>query len=185
MNLNEKIITDFIFYEKYLDDNITINEINLIFVLWNKYIKTMDYVFEKWKENRNIKILISWGYYNNINNWNPEYLEMYKYWLELWIPQNNFILEKKASNTKENIIFSTDILNNYKNILIFCKAFHTKRVLMYLNKHIKSNNKNYIFNPIIDHNNISKSEWYKSDFWRNRVYDEFIRIGEYSKTWDL
>ena len=114
----------------------------------------------------------------------------FKRGIELGIPEKTFLLEREATNSKENIIFSKPIIdkeigfNNIKTILFVCKAFHSRRVLMTAKKFFPTNIK-FCFYPVIDERNIRKENWWKNDITKTRVLEEIRRISEYTLSGDL
>lgn len=183
--INETLekITSLIFYETKIP-----KKVNYIIVLWSNYIDTMIDVKRIYDEWISKKIIITGWSYMWKDSTDSEAERFMNRWVELWIDKKDIILEKKASNTKENILFIKKILdkNNFKKwkILFVCKAFHTRRVLMTAQKNLWSNNE-YYFLPIVDDTKISKNEWFLSEKSKNRVLAELIRIWEYTIKWDI
>ena len=163
-------------------------KVDLIFVFGHSYLSAMDDVKMLYNKGYSSKILITGHSKGKMKDVESE--RFFKRGIELGIPEKAFILESKATNSKENITFSKSImeheigLSNIRSILFVCKTFHTRRVLMtaqkYLPEHIE-----FYFYPIIDERNIQRDNWWKNDIAKSRVLEEVSRIGEYAKKGDL
>ncbi|MCF7906344.1 YdcF family protein [Patescibacteria group bacterium] len=175
-----KKITDFIFKETEIP-----KKVDLIFVLGNDFEEQMKDVFKLYKKEISDKILISGFGDTDVTRSEASILK--EYGISLGIPENIFILEEHASNTKQNIQFSIPIiekeinLKNLKSILFVCKAFHTQRVFMTARKFLPKNIKLFFY-PITDERNITKNNWYKNENSEFIVLNEIKKIGEYSLT---
>ncbi|MCF7795490.1 YdcF family protein [Patescibacteria group bacterium] len=175
-----KKITNFIFKETKIP-----KKVDLIFVLGNDFEEQMKDVFELYKKRVSDKILISG--FGDTDVTKSEASIFKEYGISLGIPENVFILEEHASNTKQNIQFSIPILKKEINleklnsILFVCKAFHTQRVFMTARKFLPKNIKLFFY-PIIDERNITKNNWYKNENSKFIVLNELKNIGEYSLT---
>ncbi|MFH1030621.1 MAG: YdcF family protein [bacterium] len=105
-----------------------------IFILGSSYIETMDEVKKLYDRRVANKILITGHSKGRLKE--IEANKFYRRGIELGIPQEVFLLEKNAINTKENIVNSISIIEkslgfrNIKKIMFICKSFHTRRVLM-------------------------------------------------------
>ena len=176
-------ITKFLFIET------PVEEVDLIFVFGHDWIDTMEAVKGLYDQGISKNILIS-GHSASKDRSESEALRFMKKGIELGIPEEAFLLEEQATNTKENMQFALPIieerigLDNIRNILFVCKTFHTRRVLMtarnYFPKHVE-----YLFLPMIDERNIRKDNWWKDGIAKERVLAEVRRIAEYSLKGDL
>lgn len=180
-NNSIKAITDFLFYETRIP-----KKVDIVFVLWNNYLDTMKELSILLKTVNYNKILITGGAYLNKKKEADLFKEQ---GLKLGVKEENLILESNATNTKENIIFSRQILEDldfrfkYKKILFVCKSFHTRRVLMTLNNYFFKDIKFYFY-PLQD-GFIDKENWFKNEGAKKRILEELIRIWEYSINKDL
>lgn len=178
-----KKITNFIFKETIIP-----KKVDFIFVLGNDFEKQMKDVFNLYKKRVSNKILISGFGDTDITRSEASILK--EYGIKLGIPENVFILEEHASNTKQNIQFSVPIikkefdLKKIKSILFVCKSFHTQRVFMAAKNFLPKNIKFYFY-PIIDERNIKKDNWYKNEDSKFIVLNEIRKIGEYSLNGDI
>ncbi|MBU2592618.1 MAG: YdcF family protein [Patescibacteria group bacterium] len=175
-------ISDFLFLPANLE------KAELIFVFGHSYLSTMDEVKKLYDKKYSNRILITGHSKGRLKDIEAD--RFFKRGGELGIPEKIFLLERKATNTKENILFSKPIIEkeigfkNIKTILFVCKTFHTRRVLMTARKFFPANIK-FCFYPVIDERNIQKNNWWKDDIARNRVLEEIKRIGEYALRGDL
>ncbi len=178
-----KKITNFIFKETKIP-----NKVDLIFVLGNDFEEQMKDVFKLYKKGVSKKILISGFGDTDITRSESSILK--EYGISLGIPENVFILEEHASNTKQNIQFSVPIIGkefnskNLKSILFVCKSFHAQRVFMTAKNFLPKNLKLFFY-PIIDERNITKNNWYKNENSKFIVLNELKKIGEYSLIKDI
>jgi uncharacterized SAM-binding protein YcdF (DUF218 family) len=176
-------ITDFVFKETKIP-----KKVDLIFVLGNDYEPQMKDVLKLYKKGISKKVLISGFGDTNISKSEASILKEYA--VNLGIPENVFVLEEHASNTKQNLQFSVPIMKkeidfkNLKSILFVCKSFHTQRVFMTA-KNFLSKNLKIFFYPIIDERNITKNNWYKNEDSKIIVLNELKKIAEYSLDKDI
>lgn len=175
------LITDFLFYETEIP-----NKIDLILVFWNNYRNTMEDLKSLSEKIVFNKILIT-GW--NELNWKKECEFFLEKGLLLWFEKELFLIENKATNTKENVIFSKEILEefkfefNCKKILILCKWFHSRRVLMTLNKYFYKDIEFY-FHHLNDWMS-DKNNWANNEKTKNRIFKEIERIWTYLSKGDL
>ncbi len=175
-------ITKFVFIPS------TIKPVDIIIVLGNDYIKTMDSVADIYHKGYCKKILITG--HSSKKDQTPESERFLKRAIQLGISEDDIILESEASNTKENFIYSKKLLSKdmksgaIKDVMIVCLAFHSRRSLMTAKKWF-SNSVNYIFFTTSDNRHIKANTWYKTNIGRKRVFEEIERIGKYSVKGDL
>ncbi len=176
-------ITNFLFLESEI-----IEKTDLIFVFGSSHLETMDEVKKIYDKKITDKIFITGHSKDKLNEIEAD--RFYKQGIKLGIPEKNFLLEREATNTKENIINSMPIIEeaigfkNIKKIMFVCKAFHTRRVLMTAKKFFPENIE-YYFLPIIGEKNIRKDNWWKNKVSETRVLEELCRIGEYALKGDI
>ncbi|SHH45543.1 YdcF family protein [Thermosipho atlanticus] len=82
----------------------------------------------------NYPIVVTGGY---IVKGIPESDIMKKILLELGVPQNKIIVENKARTTKENALFTKEIVENYQAIYLVTSYLHMKRSLMLFERIVK------------------------------------------------
>lgn len=175
-------ISDFLFIEK------DIKNVDVAIVFGNDWTETMDELLPYYKNGMVPKIIIT-GHSANSDK-EPEALRFQKRALELGFLKDDIYLEEQATNTKENFEFTKPILennfnhSNLENILLVCKTFHTRRVLMTAKKFLPQNI-NYCFLPTIDERKIEKDSWWKDETATKRVLEELGRISQYTLKGDL
>lgn len=162
---------------------------DLIFVFGNDWLETMAEVKELYDQGVAEHILIS-GHSASKDRAESEASRFMRKGIDLGIPNNVFLIEEQASNTKENFEFSMPIIEsiigikNIKSVLFVCKTFHTRRVLMTA-KRFFSHDITFGFYPVNDERNIQKDNWWKNQTSLERVIAEIRRIGEYTLKGDL
>jgi len=175
------LITNFLFYETDIPD-----KVDLIFVFWNNYLNTMQDLKNLSNTVEFDKIWITWW---NELNWKTESEFFLEKGLSIGLEKELFIIENKAQNTKENVIFSKYILNemefkfNSKKVLIICKGFHSRRVLLTLNKYFYKDIDFYFYH--LNDWLSDKKNWASNEKTKNRIFKEIERIWTYLSKWDL
>lgn len=175
-------ITNFLFYETSKIPK----KIDLVLILGNDFEQTSNHAYDLIKGIKYEKILITGGNYIKDKKESDLFKETL---IEIGIKEKDILIENKATNTKENIIFSKQLLSEekfnfkYKKVLVICKSFHTRRVLMTLNNFFYKDIKIY-FHPIQDWY-IDKFNWFRNEKSKKRIFEELIRIWEYSLKKDL
>lgn len=110
--------------------------------------------------------------------------------LRLGMPEDVFILEKKSTNTKENLQFAHQLIEQelsydaVRSILFICKTFHTRRVLMTAQQ-VMPAHLEYHFIPVLDERTIRKADWWTHEPARTRVMEELGRVATYTLKGDL
>ena len=97
----------------------------------------------------------------------------------------NIGLEKKATNTKENLFYVKEYLKsfeNYQSILIICKSYLARRALMCADALDYPLKKMDIYGISGESN---KDNWYEIPKARKRILEELQRISEYTLKGDL
>ena len=94
------------------------------------------------------------------------------------MPQSAIYGEDKSSFTKENAIYTKKVADEngfhiHKAILV-CKAFHARRSLMFYQMAFPG--ATFYISPVNGYD-ISKENWYKSDYGIQRVMGELSRCG--------
>lgn len=160
-------------------DDISKGEI--ILVLGSSSIKRIEKAIEISKKY-NLKILISGGNYLKKENI-YEYEKYYIYCLTHDIKEENIILEKKSTNTLENIIHSLDLIkNNYKNIIVISSSQHILRVKLTIEKYLKEQNitnLNFFYEKSYA-TLVPKDNWYLKNEAKEIIKGELERILKYN-----
>lgn len=102
--------------------------------------------------------------------------------LKLGVPEEIILIEDRALNTGENVIFSKTIaekmigLEKIKSILAIGKICSSRRYLMTLERHWSGVQK--MIAPI-NYFNVKKQDWHQDEKLRSRVLSEWKKIPQY------
>lgn len=124
----------------------------------------------------------------------PEYEVFHQYALKLGIPDHHILLERRATNAKENIEYSIELLrdqallDDMRHILIVAKAFMTRRTQMALRAvpdlpdHLQ-----FAYLPYAADrpHAIRSTDWHQDPVATKRVLEELARIAQYTLKGDL
>lgn len=140
----------------YIDDTKNFSREGIILILgggtieYNKNVEIGSHTlkrvlkgFEVYKSTE-YPILVTGGF---ISKGIPESDIMKETLIHLGVPQNKIILENKSRTTKENALFTRDILENYEVVYLVTSYLHMKRSLLIFKKYIH----NEIFPVICDY----------------------------------
>ncbi len=102
--------------------------------------------------------------------------------IQLGVPEKVILKEDKAQNTFENAQFSWDVLQSLnipiRNIILVCKAYHSRRALLTY-RTVFPLNINFYISPIIDKRGITKDNWFQNEDSISIVMSEIVKIGNY------
>ncbi|MFK7958358.1 MAG: YdcF family protein [Lysobacterales bacterium] len=144
---------------------------------------------ELYKAGLTQRIVISGA--NTMTNGQLEWQGYRDHALELGVAKADLITEKRATNTKENIVFSAELIastdtgwSNIQSIALCAKPFHMRRVLMTARHHLPKGLQLVALPP--NHaGDISRTTWWKSESGRTRVLEELGRISTYALKGDI
>lgn len=183
MNIAE--ITKYIFIE---DQDLS-GDIALVFGTWNSWRPSLERAVELYKNKLVPKIIVSGGINNETGIIEGDF--MAKELVTMGVPVEDILIENKATNTLENVVFSMLIierilgLNNIKVITAVVKNFHSRRALMTLRRNIPNGiilkSAEYV-SPFF---NFTKNDWFQSDSGREKVFEEIEKIKKYLAKGDL
>ncbi|WP_019672519.1 YdcF family protein [Psychrobacter lutiphocae] len=164
---------DFIF-----DNNIEYKKPSILLVLGTAH--SVDYFSEKivkYNQIYNYKKIIISGYNGEAEN---IALNLRK----RGVSPSKLILESEAKNTLENIIFSTPLLENYKDEEwhVMGKLYALPRIKLTVLKHC--NNDKVSFIPV-DLHNVNKDNWIENKKFVEKIANEFNKIRIYQKKGDI
>lgn len=181
-----KDIGDFIFVEHRIEKS------DAIMVVGGSHPELGEKAAELWRNKEAPVILISGGVSiksgkfpgpkSKAEIYNKPYETEYDFLTDVLlkngIPKSAFYGENKSSYTKENALFArkvadTNELNINKAILI-CKAFHARRSLMFYEMAFPD--VTFFVSPVPGFD-ITKDNWYKTDYGIQRVMGELSRCG--------
>ena len=102
--------------------------------------------------------------------------------IKLGVPENVILREDKAQNTFENAQFSWNFLQSLnipiRNVILVCKAYHSRRALLTY-RTIFPLNINFYISPVIDKRGITKDNWFQNEGSISIVMSEVVKIGNY------
>ena len=172
-------ITKYIFIE---DDDLK-GDIALVFGTWHAWESSVEKAAELYIKKLTPKIIVSGGL--NKETGFAEGDLMADKLVNLCIPMEDILIENKATNTLENVLFSKKLLDEVfgldtiKVIVAVVKNYHARRALMTLKKQmpvgIVCKAASYV-SPVF---NFTKDNWYQSEFGRRKVMGEVEKIGKY------
>ena len=185
-----RAITEFLFIKSDYSD---LEPVDLAIVTGNYYIKTVDETYELYKKGLINKYVLFTGHSSD-GKGECEAEVFLKRWIELGGPEEMVIMETKATNLMENMVYSMLAIKDHggfkecgNRILFVGKAFALRRILM---------SASYAGFPDIDKCqvygtvdpaglNIGPDCWWKSEKAKKRVFEELGRIAQYSLEGDL
>lgn len=102
--------------------------------------------------------------------------------IKLGVPEEVILEENRALNTLENAKFSYEIcINNkikFNKAILICKNYHARRAYITYKIYFHKST-DFIVQPVIDSEQITKENWIYSERKRNKVLGEVRKIGEY------
>lgn len=133
-NMTPEEITEYLF----LEDEDQTGDIAIVFGtrIWRQAIKK---ALELYFSGKVKKLVLTGGV--NDHSGEEEAENMYKVALEKSVPEKDLILEKRATNTLENVLFSKKLIEEkigWENIKTACGVMvnvHARRALMTMKKH--------------------------------------------------
>lgn len=194
-----KLITDYLFlhHSNQLNDLEPQHTIGFVFGT-----SMAAYPIKKVKELYDKKVLNKIVLTGGQNRYNPdineaEYLIISA--IKMGLPSDLFILEKKASNTKENVIFGLEVLDqevglkNIKTILSICKNAHARRTLMTLKRYVPEHinllaipyDLKSKFKDLPSDFLITKNTWHQDAMVMAKILDEYNKIPIYLAKGDI
>ncbi len=113
------------------------------------------------------------------------------YALAQGVAEADVLVEKYATNTKENMALSAKLVastgegwNKIRSVALCAKPFHMRRVLMTARQHLP-NGLHFIALPPKHSGDLSRETWWKSDLGRTRIFEELGRISTYALSGDI
>jgi uncharacterized SAM-binding protein YcdF (DUF218 family) len=120
----------------------------------------------------------------------PECELFKRYALARGVPKAAIFLERRATNTLENFVFSCPIIeaefgwHNIARVAIATQPFHMRRVLMTARMHWPSH-LSFIMLPSDGPGDITSDSWWKTEAARRHVLAELRAIGTYGLKGDI
>ncbi len=160
---------------------------DLALIFGTRHQEAVNKVYELYSDKLISKILISGGV--NRMTGEEEAAEMNKKLIYLGVKNNDIILENKAINSLENVLFSKRVIHKrigfdkIKKIIVVVKHYHSRRALMTLKKYFPNNIK---FIPIVYRvYGFTKDNWFKKEMGKKKVISEWVKIQKYLAKKDI
>ncbi len=181
MNRTEKALTEFMFFE---DD---IKKSDIIIVPGKSQVAPVEISKKLLDENLANYVIFSGGVNDNLDKKNKNLLTesdyMKNYGLQIGIDEEKILVEKRAGNTLENVLFSAKLIKKHnlkpKRIILICKNFHARRVLYTFENSFPIKEVEFFVKSYIDKRNITADNWTCDDDKKALVYLEIKKIGSY------
>lgn len=156
--------------------------VDLIIVLGSDSLTSMDPAIDLFKSGMTDKIVITGR--GSIRRKKPEWQRFQEYAIEKGVPHSAIAVEREASNTRENFIFSKTLIeyligwHNIGKIAVATQPLHTRRALMTALAVLAAHIELSILSPS-DESLVQSHNWWHSIAGQRLVLDELRRIGEY------
>ena len=155
-----------------------------IFVVGGSLSTAAEYAAELYKNGFADKIIIGGKYsIKRISFPLPDYETEFDFYKDILIKcgveQSNIYGENRSVYTKQNAEFARQVIDDaqidVKTAIIVCKAFHARRCLLLYQMYFPEVDFKVI---TFDGFDVSKDNWYKTDYGRKRVFGELKKIKE-------
>jgi len=162
--------------------------VDLAFVLGSPTVNSIYPALDLFRSGLTNKILISGAGF--AVDGQPEWASYRDYALAAGVPIEVLILEKNATNTRQNILFGTKLISNeigwsgIKSVALCAKPFHMRRVLMTASRYFPAEVR-LIACPADDPINLSAATWAETPTGRKRVLEELEKISRYALQGDF
>ena len=160
---------------------------DMALVFGTRYHEGLDKVYELYRDGLIKNILISGG--NNRFTGENEASEMSKKLLAMGVKKEDLVLEDRATNSLENVIFSKDVierqfgLGKVKKIIAIVKHYHSRRALMTLKRHFPAQIE--LIPVTYEVNGFTAGSWFDSEKGREKVFGELEKIKKYLAKGDI
>jgi vancomycin permeability regulator SanA len=166
--------------------------VDLCFVLGSPTVSSMQPAIDLYRRNLTPWILVS-GYgppSDQRSDQRPE-CELYKeFAVANGVPGTAILLERRATNTLENFIFSRQLIEEelgwtrIRTVAIAGKPFHMRRALMTARRHWPGH-LGYVMQPSADPADLQAESWWKTEQGRQKVLAELRAIATYALQGDI
>ena len=183
--MNNEEITNYIF----LNDENPQGDIALVFGTWGTWQEPVAKAAELYQKRLVPKVIVSQG--ANPSTGVVEGDLMAEELAKLGVPSNDILIENKAKNTLDNVLFSKEIidkkigLQNIHTLVAVVRNFHARRALMTLKKHFPQQIKVKVLAYESKYYPFTKDNWSKTDVGREVVMGEVKKIQKYLAKGDL
>lgn len=187
-------IGDFIFVE---DQPVSADA---IMVLGGSFPEAAELAADLWKQGLAPTIIIGGGVSiktgkfpgprSKQDKYNKVYKTEYEFFQDVLrlngVPDSAIFGENRSSYTRENALFARETADGLgmkiQTAMLICKAFHARRSLMFYQAAFPETTFHVI--PYDGHN-VSKENWFLSDYGMERVFGELKRCGEQVHSGDI
>lgn len=172
-------ITKYIF----LEDNDLAGDIALVFGTWNSWRGSTEKAAELYKKKLVPKIIVSGGVNRSNSIVEGDFMAKELYGLD--VARGDVLIEDKAANTLENVLFSRNVidrvlgLGTIKVITAVVKNFHARRALMTLKKNMPDHIRFKVAPYTSPFYSFTKDNWFESGLGREKVFGEIEKIKKY------
>jgi uncharacterized SAM-binding protein YcdF (DUF218 family) len=166
--------------------------VDLCFVLGSPTASSMQPAIDLYRRGLTPRILVS-GYGPALDegpSQRPE-CELYKeFAVANGVPETAILLERRATNTLENFIFSRQVIEDelgwagIRTVAIAGKPFHMRRALMTARRHWPGH-LGYVMQPSADLADLQPESWWTTDHGRQKVLTELRAIATYALQGDI
>lgn len=174
-----KAITEFIFEENKPRKS------DLIIVPGSSHYQLPQKACELYLKGLTDKVIFTGGFNPKINMAECDFGKEIA--LRLGVSRKDIFCEKVSSNTKENAREASKLIKkhhiNHKRILLVCKPYHARRLIMTFAKVFPKSR--LLMIPVKDERNITKINWWKAKKKIDEVMEEMGKISEYFFKGDL
>ncbi len=182
MNPEEiKKITEYIFLKS------NPQKADLALVFGTHHQEAVNKVYALYRDGLVSKILVSGGT-NKVTGEN-EALQMSNKLIQLGVKNNDIILERKSTNSLENVLFSKQVIGEkigfekIRKIIAVVKHYHSRRALMTLKKHFP--NTVELIPATYEIYGFTQENWFKNKVGKEKVLNEWKKIPEYLLKGDI
>jgi uncharacterized SAM-binding protein YcdF (DUF218 family) len=166
--------------------------VDFAFVLGSPTLSSAEPAIDLYLRGLTSKIVISgFGPKQEPDNHKQPEAAVYKaHAIECGIPEGDIIVEIKATNTKENFVFSHPIIERHfgwshvRSVSISGKPFHMRRALMAARAHWPPHLK-LLMLPSNAPDDAPAETWWRTEQGRNFVLSELRSIGAYALAGDI
>lgn len=159
-------------------------KVDAIFVVGGSLSDAAELAAELYKDGYAKNILIGGKYSIKRDGFPlPEYETEYKFYKDILIKNGvdeaDIYGEARSTYTKQNAEFAKQVVNQNQlkidSAIIICKAFHARRSLLFYQMYFPDVDFKVV---TFDGFDVSKDNWYQTDYGKRRVFGELKRIKE-------
>jgi len=165
-------------------------EVDFAFVLGSPTTSSIEPAINLYKTGKTSWIVIS-GHGPQLQNGGPTEADVYKnYAISKGVPASQILIERQATNTKENFLFTRDLIEaqfgwqNIRKISISGKPFHMRRAFMTA-RAIWPQHLNLVMLPSNHPDDPPSDTWWQTESGCQFVMRELQAIGTYALKGDI